>query len=1151
MAINVFFSNQMEILFSEFKKHLFNGTHPFSKRLIIVPSAAMKGWLLRCLAQDKELGIAAGVQIGYIEPMVCRLCSLFQQKKNRAPPFFYEPENVEIALAIEKEIAHVCENYHTFSCSLQKEWEPLLEYLTLSKAGLPCSKRSEKRKNSLAATLADLFIEYGKYGGRMIANWQKTPLHWQQMLWMAIEKRFEVWNYPYRKLETFIPNQTLDPSEYQIHLFGLSYLSPLHYRFFLKLSEQLPTSYYLLSPCLKFWSDLLSQNEGRLLQRKLKFKKVPVKQREALDEFLQDNNPLLANFGRVGREMALQIESGALASKESYALPSTALQHPAYQELTTDDVLEEKKNRELTLLEAVQTDLLLLRNPENSEKIAFDRYDRTIQVHASSNRAREVHALYNLIMSILDTHQTDSDPFLLGDFVVMCPNLGKAAPYIQSVFGSAESRLNFQLMDLHFPAANEMIKGFLHLIALPSGRWDAVSLLRLFDFPAFQSKQRLNRENLACLRRWIQDANIHWGNDEKHRNTLLQRDHCEKEVEENFWFGTWEHGFGRLLDTMMLIADQKDPSDQFAPLEGFEISQSELLGTFIKLLHSLSEDLKPLIDGTQFTLSDWTLYLKALCDSYFQPTTPEENEGYTLLLTQIEMFSRADRLLNKETFAFSSISRHLLKALQTELIGYRETNLQTVRFCSLLPMRAVPAKVIILMGMEEQAYPRKEEAFSLNLLQTSPEADYTPSQTDFDRYLFLEALISARRYFIISYLSQGGKDIKEHAPSILVQELLSYLDRAFTVPEGKLSIACHYSHPKCAFDRRYFSPDFNLKNYLTSHYKAALAYGSAVKKPHNFLTEFHKESESDPSQKIIKIDLADLLSFAKNPLKRFFATLGFYFEREEERLIKQEEALSLSSLNAAILAKQGMYTAPEKILGWAERIGRLPQGPFKALGAAQVLEQIATYKSALTSDNSLHIAWMNIQFNERHQTPQLINACWTLPPLIIDFEDRGKVEIVGEIDSISNDGIFLFEKDGMDTAVAKWPLLLVYCALIDRNDLPLSKNVIFAKSGKIKDSAFIDAPNMLQQYLRYYLQSLLSPSPLMPQWIASLLNGSIKEIEAEFEEEKEGNIFVKRHDASLKWLKRCSPEIDLLSALNNWQNRSRELFAKLSENWYS
>ena len=131
----------------------------------------------------------------------------------------------------------------------------------------------------------------------------------------------------------------------------------------------------------------------------------------------------------------------------------------------------------------------------------------------------------------------------------------------------------------------------------------------------------------------------------------------------------------------------------------------------------------------------------------------------------------------------------------------------------MLPMRAIPAKTIALMGMNENSFPRPDSRLSLNLMKENPSCDYCPSRTDYDRYLFLEALLSARQYFILSYTNYAASDGKEQAPSLLVTELMSYIDQAYKIENQKVSETLVYTHPYRSFDHHYFSHDGHFKNY--------------------------------------------------------------------------------------------------------------------------------------------------------------------------------------------------------------------------------------------------------------------------------------------------------------------------------------------------
>lgn len=249
---HTFYSNRTETLYSHLKAGLFTKTSPLSKRIIIVPSPAMKSWLTLQLAKDPDIGIAAGIEIALVEPSMRKIVQAVLQKEIQG----YEPTEMELSLALEMTIYDIIKS----SNRMQNGYRLLIDYLG-SDLKKP-SKKQTRRISALAASLAQQFTAYGIYGEKVIAEWNHNPKEWQQLLWQKMESLFAPWNYPARKLNSLTIKSDLAPEKIQIHLFGLSYFPPLYLRFLQKISAQIPISIYLLSPCQKFWGISLHQEKG-------------------------------------------------------------------------------------------------------------------------------------------------------------------------------------------------------------------------------------------------------------------------------------------------------------------------------------------------------------------------------------------------------------------------------------------------------------------------------------------------------------------------------------------------------------------------------------------------------------------------------------------------------------------------------------------------------------------------------------------------------------------------------------------------------------------------------------------------------------------------------------------------------------------------
>ena len=145
--------------------------------MIIVPSPAMKSWLMIRMAKDPDLEISSGIEVDFVEPSIRKIASGSAAR-------MIEPGELELALIFEvviRQIMKTPETEHTGLASLYHYFNG--------------KKNIDKRVSSLASTLAKCFINYGIYGGKWIEEeeWLSPAApakNWQKLLWQKIEERF-------------------------------------------------------------------------------------------------------------------------------------------------------------------------------------------------------------------------------------------------------------------------------------------------------------------------------------------------------------------------------------------------------------------------------------------------------------------------------------------------------------------------------------------------------------------------------------------------------------------------------------------------------------------------------------------------------------------------------------------------------------------------------------------------------------------------------------------------------------------------------------------------------------------------------------------------------------------------------------------------
>lgn len=154
----LFFSNRAEHLYSKLKHALFTeNSTPFTRRLIIVPCPAMKSWLMLQMACDPEVGIAAALEISYIDQAITRLGQWIKSETPKNVENTPQLTHLELAIVLEMEIRQQITQISKHTPQENALWQPLLHYLKLFDTdSSPLSKKTQRRLTTLCDKLATL-----------------------------------------------------------------------------------------------------------------------------------------------------------------------------------------------------------------------------------------------------------------------------------------------------------------------------------------------------------------------------------------------------------------------------------------------------------------------------------------------------------------------------------------------------------------------------------------------------------------------------------------------------------------------------------------------------------------------------------------------------------------------------------------------------------------------------------------------------------------------------------------------------------------------------------------------------------------------------------------------------------------------------------
>ena len=335
----------------------------------------------------------------------------------------------------------------------------------------------------------------------------------------------------------------------------------------------------------------------------------------------------------------------------------------------------------------------------------------------------------------------------------------------------------------------------------------------------------IEAEDLEVIREWVRESGIRWGVDEHHRGEMGQ-----PSIRAN----TWRFGLDRLLLAYAMHGDDRMLFAGVLPCDRVE-GQGDLLGRFVgfcETLFALRERVaRPLL------LAAWGDLLDEILESMVECTSLNRDQHRRIREGARELVEEAARSGFEEVVSLE-VLRGRLDGRFAERRSTGSFLARGVTFCALVPMRSIPFRVVCLLGMNDGEFPRNEPRTAFDELGRARRPG-DRSRRDDDRYLFLESILSAREWLLITYVGRQIRDDAEIPPSVVVSELIDQVAASFRIPGGEIRERLVVVHPLQPFSPEYFSEscrDDRLFSYDRSMRESARQALSARGEPPVFLT---------------------------------------------------------------------------------------------------------------------------------------------------------------------------------------------------------------------------------------------------------------------------------------------------------------------------
>ena len=1057
---------------------------PFEQETILIQSQGMSHWLKLQLAQS--LGVTAQVEFPLPSKFIWRV---FNALKPELPSRTHFDKQVMVWKLMELLPA----------LAEQEVCAPIAQYLMH-----PDAQASLLKRYQLAHNIADTFDQYLIYRPHWLLAWEEGSntisrkghlfdlgTHaWQPFVWRALvestPERLEDGTCPRAhrgrvqlelELEHLVQghSQAFTTLPKRLFVFGIATLPAVYWQVLQAISHHVDVHFYLLNPCNEFAGEIVNSRQALTLLRK----------KNLGDIHLEVGNPLLASWGKLGREFLQYVQ-------EEHSPAGLVELDLFYWDEQRTHMLAQLQQDIFSLTNGAEAAFTPEALSHSQFKQAVSKDDGSLRLVSAHSPLRELQRLYDQILFWFEQDKTLKPR----DIVVMVPDINQYAPYIDAVFGShkaqltagGEYRIPWAIADQSLAKENPIIESFLALLALPDSRFLNSDVMDWLTIPAIAQRFELTDEDLIKLQDWLVHAEVRWGLDGTQRAELGL---------PNFAQNSWRQGLKQLLLGVMLPdgALMTGGYQGDLPICIAEGNDAERLGKLIEFIDQL-EQFRARIQQAELTIEGWQTLINDLLDAFY---LPDEAEVYSVqsIRQALDTWQEDTTLANFSGELSGTVVAAWFNDHLGQQTGWQRFLAGPVNFCSLMPMRSIPFRAVCMLGMNDSDYPRRVTPMGFDLIHKFPETGDRARRED-DRYLFLEAVCSAQDYLYLSYRGHQVRDNSEQQPSVLVAELKDYLANRFCL-KGDESLPHAESREKFLAWLQESLPlqPYHSLNFMPEHPRAVPSFQTLWAKVAQVGASVELSPSNWPKYPLdIPADLDRQEVHWKNVIEALQNPPRFFVRRRLQAYLESEWA-EAASAEPFQLNKLEEYQLKQD---WLQRVQQTPS----------VLEDAEHYNQTFYQQQQLlgqlPVGEIGRWHGERLISP-LEHLAQTLHPALLEtvLENRaldyslGETLIRSELTNAYRDPetgqVFLLfyrvGKLGGRYLLQAWLELLLASVCVEE---PILEARYYGIDGAALEQVILHAPpptvtvELLQQALSWYWRCWQEPIPHLPDALWRVLN---------------------------------------------------------------
>lgn len=929
--LSIYQSHHLDNLFMQLAQFLGRKQdNPFQPLTILVPSLGIGRWLTYEWA--RVFGVCVNVNTEFPASFMWECFGKIVPETPKSPILSPQAMHWRLFTALENlpndEIYQVLHRY------LERNPQPLVG------------------RWQLAGRIAEVFGYYRTYRRDWLALWRLGQLvnkpfrhqEWQAALWQQLfAEEHHQQGYLLKQFYRQLKNQPhlLKRLPQRLAIFTTVRLPPHELEFFKVLSLFIDIHFYHFNPSGQYWAD--SVDEKWLA-------KMQVKQPTRMALY-DKGHPLLTAWGKQHRDtfrLLSQLSGGEQDNDWLDIFPEIPVKHLLAQ-------LQDSIHRLDHIEEATWT---------------IDKNDKSIQIHSCHSLTRQLEVLHDTLL-----HLFAKEPSLKPqDVVVMLPDIASASGAIEAVFGTVSKQryIPWQLTGVASVAENSLWRAFEGLYSLSQERFALSAFIDWLSLTPVLTYYALVAEDIERCVILLEKAAVYRSLDGQHR-AQITGDNTDTDDVHTFLFG-----LERLLLATVLPSDYQELYAGIQVVADIEASDFALIGVLCQAVSDIAE--------RRHTWQQRQTAIQGLA----------QLQADLLKFFVGQVGTRAWESLSKamddlqETLNISPIAEPiplslLLADLQQRVAASAPGAVPggVVHFSRLGSLRLLPYKVIAMLGLEDTAFPRREQNNEFDLLNQDdqPRAG-DRSRRDDDKAMFLENLMTAEEHLLLFYNGFSHHSATQFPPSSLISQLLDYLSRRVIGGKTEVEKHCCHFHRLQAFSPSYFGA-VSDKNLAASFAQEWLPAAQSVLTT-SVVPSCFVNTQLTVDESLKQLNLVNLFRFYQHPAKYFLSQQAKLHIQTLQDQHRDEEPLRLDNLAKWQLRHQ-LVDAQQVSLAQFRASGQLPVGVIGEVYCQQSVRDLQPLKQAI---HAYQLDYKKLHYllaiTDEHGKTWQISA--HLPPLNIPYQ---------------------------------------------------------------------------------------------------------------------------------------------------------------------